>query len=441
MAMLAVVAVLVVLAIGALTLDTPALASLLVRPTVLFGLLAANLLVLAFRWFAVWDAWRAGERRSAAGIVLTMLLMVVAIPHVAVAYGQVRTYAFLTNVFGQEPVPPAADAGPATTAPPVITAPTLTTTTTVAPTTTTTTIPWAGQDRLNVLLLGGDGGPGREGVRTDSMILASVGLDEGDMALFGFPRNLGSLAFPDGTPFTAYDGILNEVYRYGGDNPGLFPGKDPGAEAIRAMIEGISGLDIDYYVLVNLEEFVELVDALGGVTMYVPRTLVDTSYPKEDGTTVEIRIEEGVQELDGTHALAYVRSRRQGTDYDRMTRQRCLLTALIDQASAPRLLRALPRLFSVIEESVTTDLPLAALPGVIELAGKVDATEALVVGFSPPEWITGRTPELFPIPDLDRIRSAIQLVITDPERARIELGLEHAGDECEFGDQPAATSG
>ena len=58
--------------------------------------------------------------------------------------------------------------------------------------------PWSGQDRVNVLLLGGDGGPDRIGVRTDTIIVASIDTRTGNTVLFGVPRNLRNIPFPPG---------------------------------------------------------------------------------------------------------------------------------------------------------------------------------------------------------------------------------------------------
>src|SRR3954447_19268407 len=86
--------------------------------------------------------------------------------------------------------------------------------------------PFGDQERVNVLLLGGDGGAGREGVRTDTVIVASIDTSTGDTTLFSLPRNLENLPFPPGSALaeaypdgfqgaTESDGLLNAVYRNG----------------------------------------------------------------------------------------------------------------------------------------------------------------------------------------------------------------------------------
>src|SRR3954462_11779733 len=86
--------------------------------------------------------------------------------------------------------------------------------------------PFGNKKRVNVLLLGGDGGVGREGVRTDTVIVASINTDTGETTLFSLPRNLENLPFPPGSPLAeAYpdgfegdgesESLLNAVYRNG----------------------------------------------------------------------------------------------------------------------------------------------------------------------------------------------------------------------------------
>ena len=60
--------------------------------------------------------------------------------------------------------------------------------------------PWGGRDRVNVLLLGGDCGPYREGVRTDSMILVSLDTHTGRAVTFSLPRNMMNAPFPEDSP-------------------------------------------------------------------------------------------------------------------------------------------------------------------------------------------------------------------------------------------------
>lgn len=103
--------------------------------------------------------------------------------------------------------------------------------------------PWRGRERVNLLLIGADAAPGRPGVRTDSMTVASIDTRTGETVLFGLPRNLERVPMPAGpardrfpygfggeSPYTP--GLLNEVFQYAEDYPDMVPGA-PGATAAR----------------------------------------------------------------------------------------------------------------------------------------------------------------------------------------------------------------
>ncbi|MCB0913879.1 MAG: LCP family protein, partial [Propionibacteriaceae bacterium] len=143
--------------------------------------------------------------------------------------------------------------------------------------------PWGGRDRLGILVLGGDGGEGRTGVRTDTVILLSVDTHSGQAVMFSLPRNLQHARFPEASPLHALypDGfggsgdvgnwLLNAVYR---EVPLLHPGilgesNNEGADAIKQAVRATLGTRVDYYVLVNLAGFKEIVDAMGGVTVNI----------------------------------------------------------------------------------------------------------------------------------------------------------------------------
>lgn len=428
---LQIVILLTAIVIPVLLIGPGELASLFVRPWFLLLLIVVNLGVMVFRTWAVWDAWRAGARVILTPGIVVLVLVAVA-PHALGTYYLGQTYSLINSVFDNPiaagtTLPPAA-----TTTPTQVSGIQVTTSSTSSTTsTTTTTIPWADKEQLNVLLLGGDAGPGRRGLRTDTMIVASINIATGNAALFGLPRNLGNLRWPNGDRFTAYQGILNEVYTYGIDHPDRFEGKNPGASAITLMAEGLTGIDIDYYMAVNLEAFVRIVDAFDGIDLYVPKRLHDPSYPTVDNKQIEIDIPKGWNHLDGATALAYVRTRADASDYTRMARQRCFLASLVGQADVPSLLTALPALVQTVKENVETDIPLEALPNLVELAGKTRAAEVIVVGFGH-DWAKGFTKRGFPIPNVPKIHQAVATAIAElAGETDVEgLNLADAGKAC-----------
>lgn len=245
--------------------------------------------------------------------------------------------------------------------------------------------PWAGRSRVNVLLLGGDAEWNRYGSRTDSMSLASIDTRTGDTVLLSLPRNLLHAPMPPGPMrerfprgFRAEGGLLNEVYQYAWDHPELAPRgvADPGAELVKQTFAEVLGVPVDYYVLVNLRAFPELVDAVGGV-----RLVVDQRIPYGRGGQ---HIEPGRQLLNGNLTTWYARSRTNSDDYTRMRRQRCVLGALVRQADPMQALLSFQELAATAKRNVATDVPPELIAALVDLSGKTKRAAVSSIAFTPP---------------------------------------------------------
>lgn len=241
--------------------------------------------------------------------------------------------------------------------------------------------PFGDKERVNVLLLGGDGGEGREGVRTDTVIVASIDTASGETTLFSLPRNLENLPFPEDSPLdevypdgfwfeTESESLLNAVYRNG---PAAYPDilgptDDPGADFLKLGVGEALGLTIDYFVLVNLDGFSRLVDALGGITVNV-NYWVPVGGDPGTGALPNDYIEPGPdREMDGSTALSFARGRFGLTDYDRMARQRCAIDAIIEAADPITLLEQYQEIAETTQDIVSTDIPSRALDDFVDLA-------------------------------------------------------------------------
>ena len=131
-----------------------------------------------------------------------------------------------------------------------------------------------------MLLLGGDSGPDRSGLRPDSLTVASIDKETGRTVLIGLPRNLQDVPFPkgsvDGTRsspngFNGEGQYLNAINTWANDHASLFKQKNPGLKATMGAVEEITGLKLNYYAMVNMHGFSKLVDAVGGVRINVQR--------------------------------------------------------------------------------------------------------------------------------------------------------------------------
>ena len=244
--------------------------------------------------------------------------------------------------------------------------------------------PWAGTGRVNVMLVGSDAGEDRDGIRPDSIMVASVDTQTGETVLFGIPRNLQNIPFSKDNPlskqypkgFNCGDQCLMEyVWTLGRDNAELFPDDpNPGLTVTKDATSQILGLDIDYTTVINLEGFTQLVDAMGGVTIDV-KERVCIGCKIEGGVVVGTTgyIEPGVQKLDGYRALWYSRSRAESTDGDfsRMRRQRCMVGALLNQVNPTSMLVRYPKLAKTLEDNVKVDIPQQDLKAWSELVLRI----------------------------------------------------------------------
>jgi len=420
---------------------TLGIVSWLLDPDFLLALVILNLVVALVRVWATTDAWRAAGGRWA-GVGLLVLLTFVGLPHAALGYYGLKSRSTINAIFpsGPQPTPPVtmATISSTTTLPTTTTTyvewgsmlpPVTASTTTTAPT-TTTTLP-LGMTRITLLLLGGDAGPGRSGLRTDTIIVASVDTITGEAVLFGLPRDMMGFTFSDGTPFPGLGkGLLNEVYQWGNRHPEAFGGIDPGASAVKDVAAHLLGIPIDYFVLVDMTGFAEIVDVMGGVTVSVGKDVIAPIYNRENGTHVMTTIPAGSQLLDGDLALAYARSRTGSNDYSRMARQRCVLTALAEQIDPLSLLPRLGDLLDTVRENLTTDIPPEQIPPLVNLAPLLSSERVLVVGFDR-RYRLGTVAEDSLRPDVDRIRAAVQQAITDPTSIDPELGLTAAAEACQ----------
>ncbi|WP_140400142.1 LCP family protein [Aeromicrobium sp. PE09-221] len=274
---------------------------------------------------------------------------------------------------------------------------------------TATTPPLEG--RYNILLLGADSGDGREGLRPDSLNVVSIDASTGDTVMISLPRNLQNVPFPEDSPMREVypygfncgeECLLNAVHTAGEDRSDLYPDSaDPGLDATIDAVEGATGLTINYYVLINMEGFASLVDAVGGVTVDVPTPIA--MFGETDRRRDEY-LPAGRRKLDGNEALWFARSRIQSDDFDRMARQKCLMVSMLDQLSPQTVLLNAGKIADSSAQMLATDLPGSELAAFADLALKARGTQIATLSVVPPEYNTAN-------PDFAQIHADIQALI------------------------------
>jgi LCP family protein required for cell wall assembly len=225
--------------------------------------------------------------------------------------------------------------------------------------------------------------------------------------------------------------LITHLYDAGVRYPEAFPGPgDPPINAIKGALSEIFGIPIHYYAMVTLDGFVGVVDALGGVNIEVPETIVDETYPHEDGSVERVVIEEGTQHLDGHLALAYARIRRHADDFARMHRQRCVLGAVLEQTNPLEVIANFGALAQAIKDNVSTDIPQDRLGDFVELLPYLGTDRVYSLRITRTQYKVGSAPGRV-FYDIPRIRQDAQLMMSDPIVAMQELGLDTLDATCE----------
>lgn len=257
--------------------------------------------------------------------------------------------------------------------------------------------------RYNILLLGGDAGSDRFGLRPDSISVLSIDANTGHTVNIGIPRNMQHVKFSEGSPmYSVYpngwncgvDCLINAIYKDVTDNhQDLYPdavanGSDPGVEATKDAVEYVTGLQIHGYVLVDMAGFAALIDALGGLEIDVKERLPVGGGEDAYGQPINVRrwIEPGLQHMNGKTALWYARARHGSSDYARMARQREVEDAMLQQLDPMNVLTRFNSIASAGEKLVRTDLPSDMISTFVDLAVKAKDLGIEAVNIVPPKF-------------------------------------------------------
>lgn len=223
------------------------------------------------------------------------------------------------------------------------------------PTLMPTSEPWRGTERVTILLMGIDRRPGESFIsRTDTMMLLSMDPQTDTASILSIPRDLYVVI-----PGHGRDRI-NTAFVYGsaGNNP------VGGAALAMQTVEYNLGVRINHYMLVDFSAVINGIDALGGITVFVPRDLSDPTYPDMNYGYDPLFIPAGTQQMDGATALKYARTRHPDNDFGRAQRQQQVILAVRNQALSlgiPRLVAQAPTLYRQLEQGIRTDLSLEQL--------------------------------------------------------------------------------
>jgi LCP family protein required for cell wall assembly len=361
-----------------LTIDTGALRNQVLSSSFLVGLLVLDVVLLGWRLFAIAEvgfarpaAVRIGPEGPLAtqpepshptqrGATLATVLALIAITIAMHAYLFVvlrQLDSTLGEVFDAGKPPPGLNGTPAPVNKP--------------------DYRWNGTERVNLLLLGIDSGPGRQEALTDTILVVSVDPVARTAAMVSVPRDTGFMPLPN-TNVYANARYPNKVNQLSTDAssaperwcPDLSDAHNCGIRVLERSVGLYLGIDVQYYAQVNLAGFAQLIDALGGVRLCLDGDLVDPTYTDTAGRPgrMGITLPAGCRRYDGLDALAYARVRKgdlvlpDGTrqpqnDFKRAERQQEVLLALRNEFAAGDVIFELPGILDAIGQTVATDFP------------------------------------------------------------------------------------
>ena len=299
--------------------------------------------------------------------------------------------------------------------------------------------PWKDTPRLNILLLGADStgtrikdaGNSVYTPRTDTIMVASIDTTTGDTTLIQIPRNLEHTPFPEGSKLAqlfprGFRGAGDESEWYvnalwektvAGDHPDMVEALGtptptyPGAEVLKQGIEGITGLHMHYFVLLNINGLEQLINAMGGVRVNINQKL-PIGGNETTGEKPSAWLQPGPDQLlDGYHAMWYARGRYhvKGADFDRMARQSCLVNAVIKQADPLTMLTRYEGIAQASSDMIMTDIPRNVLSPVTQLAVKVKDASVSRLAF-----VNGENGFVSANPDFTLTRTRVHDAITPP---------------------------
>jgi LCP family protein required for cell wall assembly len=347
------------------TTSGPRLAASLLSSEVIWGLLAAQGLLLAWRLLAVGSSLfnpalpRLGRRDA---LPIAVLIAFVVAPQAYAGYAteiarEAADQIFVTPAVAVVPTVSAVpDPSVLTTAPPRL------------PSAAPSADP-SGQ-RVTALVLGVDSGVGRSTYLTDTMIIVSLDRATRTVSMLSIPRDVVDVPMPDGRQ---YRDKINSLVAYARHHPEQFPGSDgTGFDVLMGALSTLTGVPIDYYAKVDLGGFVRVVDVLGGVDVNVAHGFCDPGYD-EYGFASGFSITAGRHHLNGQQALAYARVRKASgeSDFTRAARQQEVISGIRESIVHGGFLNDPIGLLQAVGKTVETNVPRGLLPDLADLATQV----------------------------------------------------------------------
>ena len=268
-------------------------------------------------------------------------------------------------------------------------------------------------ERINVLFLGLDlrrDEPADMAARTDSVFVLTMDPYAKTAGIFSIPRDTW-VDIPTG--FGGYSkGRINEAYERGLNTD--YPGDGPGLAM--DTIEYNFGIPIDHYVVLNFNNFIDLVDELGGIDVNIPEYAYDPAYNDCNYCSYyPVEFEPGTEHMDGERALAYARIRHSDNDFKRIERQQLVIRATAKRAmDLGKLLGSNPiDLYGQYKDAVKTDISDFLVPGLAALGRQIGIDNIRMVSMAPATYGCGDCGAAVLLWDPDKVEALKEEVFND----------------------------
>lgn len=206
-------------------------------------------------------------------------------------------------------------------------------------------------DNISILFIGVDDSEVRNfdsGSRSDALMLATFNEKAKSVKLLSIPRD--SYVY---IPALGYEDKITHAHANGG------------VKSTIETVEGFLDIPVDYYVKMNFNAFIDVVDSLGGIEAEVPYAISEKD--SEDRHNA-INLQPGFQELDGEEALALARTRKQDNDIERGKRQQEILKAIVKKAVNVQALSKYDDVMEAVGDNMSTDLSFDEMKALIDYA-------------------------------------------------------------------------
>lgn len=204
------------------------------------------------------------------------------------------------------------------------------------------------EDNISILFMGVDDSSKRNqgaNTRSDALIVATLNNESKTIKMLSIPRD--SYVY---IPEVGYKDKITHAYAYGETTATI--------ETVENMLE----IPIDYYVKMNFDAFIDIVDSLGGIEAEVPYTLVELD--SNDKKT--INLQPGYQTLDGAEALALARTRKQDNDIERGKRQQLILEAIMKKTVSASSFTKYGDLIDAVGNNMKTNMTFSEMKSMFE---------------------------------------------------------------------------